>query len=244
MEKLLDQYEFVIKRLERTNFQISDDKYSGAFLPIAFDEYWEAKVKVLHVGRETAGWNTDNNKNTLNRIFEANESGSTRSIVDEAVDRYKKHLEINLDGKIKTKTNSRFKQYFFKIAKDLSISPKSLIYANLFAWDYDKKSPLARPKKEIDAVASVSKELLAIQIRHFKPDFIIFSTGFDGIDPIIKELFATHFDGWKNTVPVMPRKIWEFKAGGATCFRIAHPRATWGHSEYREMVIQRIKLRV
>ena len=39
-------------------------------------------------------------------------------------------------------------------------------------------------------------------------------------------------------------KYWEFEAGNATCFRIAHPRATHGHGDFRDQVIQKIKARV
>jgi hypothetical protein len=42
-----------------------------------------------------------------------------------------------------------------------------------------------------------------------------------------------NFSGYKNR-EVISGKYWEFEAGNATCFRIAHPRATHGHGEFRD----------
>jgi hypothetical protein len=242
LEELLDQYAGVLRTLDSTKFSTAEDEYSGVFLPIAYDEYWSAKYKIMHVGRESSGWNTDNKKHTLGRIFRANESGTTRCIVNESVSRYRKQLETSADGKIKTKSASRFMQYFFKLSKELSIPSNAIIHANLFAWDYKKKSPRTRPEAELEAIISASIKLLAVQIQYFKPDFIVFSTGYAGIDAIIKRLFTDHLGGYKTTESVIKHKLWQFEGGQATCFRIAHPRATRGHSEYREQVIQRIKM--
>jgi len=79
----------------------------------------------------------------------------------------------------------------------------------LLAWDYNKKSPRTRPKNEREEITSISKELLAIQITHFKPDVVIFAAGFAGIDPVIKQLFNENFDGYRNK-EVISRKFWEF----------------------------------
>jgi hypothetical protein len=130
------------------------------------------------------------------------------------------------------------------LAKELRVNPKSIIYANLFAWDYDKKTPRLRPESELDEITTISQRLLASQITHLKRDFVIFSAGFSGVDSVIKGLFNKYFDGYENSAQVITRKLWEFKAADATCFRIAHPRATYGHGEFRDMVIQRIKDRL
>ncbi|WP_413282511.1 hypothetical protein [Vibrio sp. MA40-2] len=86
--------------------------------------------------------------------------------------------------------------------------------------------------------------MLAVQIEEFKPDVIIFATGVHKvIDDAIKELFNTYFDGLiKNDASFITKKFWEFNAGGATCFRIAHPRAYYGHQKYRKLIIDRKRL--
>lgn len=239
MEDLIENYTKILKELKVDQFpQGVDDKYSGVFLPLPFEEYWSAKLKVMLVGRETAGWNTANGLNTMQRS--AGLGGVTLpQVVDEAMQRYRGHLK--LDGsKVISTSRSRFKQYYFRLAKELGLDPRALIYGNVFAWDYDRQSPRIRPPGEFQEVASVSKRLLAAQIRHFKPDVIVFAAGVRGIDPILRELFEEYFDGYKN-VYVNSGKLWEFNAANATCFRIAHPRGTSGHGEFRDLVIERIK---
>lgn len=241
MDVLTDDYARILASLDPEPFDSESDKYSGVFLPVPFEEYWESHTKIMLVGRETAGWNTNNGKNTIRRIIDANESGEVGKIVTEAIRRYQKHLEFRADGSLIKKSDSRFKQYFFRLARELEIDPKGLVYANLFAWDYNKKTAKERPIKELAEIVSISNQLLAAQIKHLKPDFIIFATGYDGIDPVIRRLFDDHFGGYENTTPVIPKKLWEFRGGGSTCFRIAHPRATHGHGEFRKEVISRIK---
>lgn len=240
MDALVNDYAKILRELNISSFNFEEDKYSGVFLPVPFDEYWSSNLKIMLVGRETAGWNTDNNKNKINRVADFVEKDKVFELVCEATERYKKHLRVSKGGKIITKTRSRFKQYFFRLAKELDVDPKSIIYANVFAWDYNKKSPRTRPKNELEEITSISKELLAIQIKHFKPDVVIFAAGFAGIDPVIKQLFNEKFGGYRNT-EVISRKFWEFEAANAICFRIAHPRATHGHGEFRDKVIHRIK---
>jgi hypothetical protein len=243
MEALLDEYGRILKELKFDSFKHNEDKYSGVFLPVPFDEYWSSSLKIMLVGRETAGWNTDNQKNTIKRVAEFSENNKISDLLQEATERYKRHLPVSKDGKVITKTRSRFKQYFFRLAKELEVDPKSIVYANLFAWDYDKKSPRTRPKNELEEITEISKKLLAAQIKFLRPDVIIFAAGFVGIDPIIKQLFNKNFSGYKNR-EVISGKYWGFEAGNATCFRIAHPRATHGHGEFRDQVIKRIKSHV
>lgn len=240
MHHLLDQYAQVLRQMKRETLQLTDDRYSGVFLPVAFDDYWTTEFRIMHVGRETAGWNTRTGLNTLDRIFNANEAGATMRIVEEAVSRYRRHLPLLPNGKVKTTTRSRFKQYYFQIARELGLLPTSLIYTNFFAWDYAGKSPLDRPSAELDAISAASRELLAKQIAFFNPDAIVFSTGRIGIDAGIKKLFEQYFTE-HQTVTLQPGKMWEFKVQDMTCFRIAHPRASGGHQHYRSEVIRRLK---
>lgn len=240
LKSLTTDYQNVLAGLNSDPFDLESDKYSGVFLPVPREEYWESHPKVMLVGRETAGWNTKTRKNTMQRVIIANELGALGQLVKEATDRYLDHLKYRSDGSVKTTSTHRFKQYFFRVARELGVSPLGIFYANLFAWDYNGNTPNDRPKCERDEVISISNQLLATQIKHIKPDFIIFATGYKGIDPIIRSLFNDHFDGYENT-SVIPEKLWEFNAGGSTCFRIAHPRATWGHGEFRDEVISRIK---
>ena len=113
------------------------------------------------------------------------------------------------------------------------------MYANLLAWGYDGLTPLTRPDNEVHEVILASLKLLAVQIKHLEPDFIIFASGARRTDYIIKQVL-TELGGYE-TSSVIPGKLWEFKVGNAICFRIAHPRAMRGHQKYRDEVIARIK---
>ncbi|MGR5320549.1 hypothetical protein [Vibrio sp. DNB22_19_1] len=237
MNDLLAEYENILSNIDYEKFDSKNDKYSGVFLPVAFDEYFDANKKIMVVGRETAGWNTENNKNTIRRIIDKDVN-----VVKEATERYRNHLLKNKQGDIVVKSRSRYKQFYFRIAKDLSLKPSALIYSNLFAWDYDRKSPMTRPYGEFEEVKRVSLQILATQIYYFKPDFIIFTAGISKIvDDAIKELFTKYFDGYQTeSSSLIKKKFWEFDAAGAKCFRIAHPRATHGHDLYRELVLSKL----
>ena len=68
MDALFNDYATILRDLNINSFNLEEDKYSGVFLPVPFDEYWSSNLKIMLVGRETAGWNTDNNKNKINRV--------------------------------------------------------------------------------------------------------------------------------------------------------------------------------
>ncbi|EPU3837758.1 hypothetical protein ACVWU7_001266 [Providencia stuartii] len=241
MDSLIANYAEILQKIDFTKFETIEDKYSGVFLPIPFDEYWQSEIKVMLIGRETSGWNTDNNKNTINRISQFVASNDIHTIIKEATNRYKNHLQLDQRQNVITKSKSRFKQYYFQLSKELNIHPKAIFYTNLFAWDYNKKTPLNRPTLELQEIKDISNKLLAAQINHIKPDYIIFATGVWRIDSVIKSLFNEHFDGYQTIIPVISGKLWEFVANNTPCFRIAHPRAMKGHQKYRKEVINRIQ---
>ena len=240
IEELKESYRIILSKIDNDKYGFIDDKYSGVFLPFHFKAYEQSSPKVMIVGRETAGWNTNNNKNTLRRIIDKNNDGLIDEIIEESFFRYSWHLKNSPNGTIKKRHSSKFQNYYNKVSKELDLSPEGMIYANLFAWDYNKKTPLERPEEELKIIIDISLELLASQISFFEPDYIIFTTGYRRIDPIIKELFNRHFNGYE-TIRVNPKKIWEFNAANKRCFRIAHPRAQHGHAEFRKEVIEHIK---
>jgi hypothetical protein len=242
MDALKQEYVRILQGLQIDRFNLAEDKYSGVFLPDPFEEYWAAETKVMLVGRETAGWNTNTSpsRNTIKRA--AGLGGvAVSEVVDESLGRYRTHFKLKGDKVVDT-SSSRFMQYYFRLARELGLDPRALIYANLFAWDYDKKCPRKRPASEFSEIVSTSQQLLAVQIRRFRPDYIVFASGIRGADGIIRSLFNDHFGGYQTAKDkLVPGRLWEFEAAGATCYRIAHPRAGYGHAEFRDQVIERIK---
>ena len=51
METLLKEYTQILQGLNARSFNLKEDKYSGVFLPVPFDEYWHSPVKIMLVGR-------------------------------------------------------------------------------------------------------------------------------------------------------------------------------------------------
>lgn len=241
MDSLKADYREILQSIDRKTYWFDDDRYSGVFLPIPSKSWHTASKKIMLVGRETAGWNTQNGKNTIQNIIEKNESGETGTVIDEALSRYTNQFKRDADGDPKGSSTSKFLQYYFRLARKLGLPTGAILYANLFAWDYNGKSPLKRPADEQSLITDLSLKLLATQIKHTAPDAIIFASGINHVDNAIRQLFNQHFDGYVNEC-VIPKKLWEFRAAGARCFRIAHPRASYDHPQYRDEVIARLKL--
>ena len=55
MDALFNDYATILSDLKISSFNLEEDKYSGVFLPVPFDEYWSSSIKIMLVGRETAG---------------------------------------------------------------------------------------------------------------------------------------------------------------------------------------------
>ncbi|MCV5934527.1 hypothetical protein OFO87_30875, partial [Escherichia coli] len=77
-------------------------------------------------------------------------------VVEEAVDRYRKHLPVQNYGTTNLKSRSRFTQYHFRLARELNILPQAIVYGNLVAWDYEGLPPLNGSQNEVEGVVLVS----------------------------------------------------------------------------------------
>ncbi len=221
--ELKQQYADILSKIDFIQFDTASDDYSGVFLTEPSASYFSASTRVMLVGRETAGWNTDNNKNTINRIHSAMIRNEPNSVIDESLVRYKKHV-ADLIANYGKPQKSHFRRFQNKLATHFEVAPDAILYCNLLAWDYKKASPLNRPDAEKSEIVRASVALLAAQIREYKPDIIVFATGCS-VDKVIKQLFTDEFNGW-DTQNVIPRQLWEFSAAESRCFRIAHPRAS------------------
>jgi hypothetical protein len=194
------------------------------------------------VGRETACWNTKNERNTIGRVVKFNALNQLNEIVEESFDRYSWHLLDKKYGKYKDKTTSHFQRFYRRVAKELEVSPFSLIYENLYSWDFNEGTPTTRKKSEFEVIRRLSVELLYESIKYSNPDVIIFSVGCNKInDDTIKMLFNDYLGGYV-TKDLVSQKYWHFASGGIECIRIAHPRANNGdHPNYRIKAISAIK---
>ncbi len=232
LKNLKEKYATILSQIDFKNFSADEDYYSGVFLSKPTELYFNSDSKIMLVGRETAGWNTKNKLNTINRLETSYKNKDLHNIIDESWLRYDKHLNDLTTGFGKP-LRSHFLRFLHQVAAHFQVPPHAIMYNNLLAWDYKQGSPLNRPLNEKVEIIGASIKLLAAQIRDYQPNIIIFATGYS-VDKIIKDLFINEFDGWE-TDNILPRKLWQFSAAGAKCFRIAHPRAmSHGHPDTRK----------
>lgn len=241
LSQLKSNYEGVLSSITSSEFILGKDLYSGVFLAQPFDEYWLSDKRVMIVGRETAGWNTKNKLNTISRIVEANASNSLSSVISESFERYSWHLLDKKGGIIRKKSSSWFQRFYADVAKRLDLDPRALIYQNLFAWDFNGKSPVNRGMSEFNTIQNLSIRLISESIKYSKPDIIIFAAGCNkNNDQTIKNMCNDYFNGF-NSLEVISGKYWRFEFNGIECIRIAHPRAqSHEHPLYREKSMQAV----
>ncbi len=191
------------------------------------------------VGRETSGWNTKNNRNSISRIVAANSSNTLNKIIEESLERYSWHLLDKKNGNAKKTSQSWFKRFFLNVAKSLEIDSRALIYQNLYAWDFNGTSPTKRKNSEFKIIQDISVRLIATSIKFNKPDMIIFAVGCNKVnDQTIKKLCNEHLNGYISN-EIIKGRYWRFVCDGIDCIRIAHPRAqNEEHSRYRAKAIQ------
>ncbi len=242
VDKLKKKYIEVLSKISSNHFIVGTDLYSGVFLSYPFDDYFESRKKVMVVGRETSGWNTDNGKNKISRVVQFNNNKQLDIIIEESFARYSWHLLDQKGGNYKKKSKSHFQRFYRRVANELELSPFSLIYANLYSWDYNRKTPTKREKCEFEIIRRMSVELLYESINYSKPNVIIFAVGCNKVnDDTIKMLFNDYLGGYQ-TKQLIRKNYWHFVNGDIDCIRIAHPRANRGeHHNYRSKAIKTIK---
>ena len=195
-----------------------NDQLSGVFLPDITEQYVQSKFKVMIIGQETKGWN--GKANIINEC-----SNIDDYIEDSLVNKYRKYL-MKKPGRI------AFLQFLQKVNKLLGNDQQgSVLWGNLFAFSYAKKSPVGKPN--FDFVNETSKQLLRKQIELLQPDAIIFTTGWR-YDKYIKEFFPEY-----ETENVNPKKLWKFNIGNIKCYRTSHPRYV-AHNQYREQALDEL----
>jgi len=85
-------------------------------------------------------------KNTIKRVAEFAENNKISDLVQEATGRYKRHLPVSKNGKVITKTRSRFKQYFFRLAKELEVN-LSQLFMGIYLLGITTKKALEHARK-------------------------------------------------------------------------------------------------
>jgi hypothetical protein len=121
---------------------------------------------------------------------------------------------------------------FFNFMRALarSFGTEGLIYSNLLCIDAGGRSP--SKSEHFPLIKRLSKQLLDVQLDHFKPDVVIFANGMDTVG-IRREFFPIDGDGkvcvslrnWEKS-GISRNQLWEFELlGKFLCYRIQHPSA-------------------
>jgi len=209
------------------------------------ENYCNADIKVIFVGKETNKWwgklddfiNTPNSLEVLKLRYEAEFIG----------------------GKVpKAKNLKEFETYkaedwnnlFLKKYKELRDNYfPGLLWAELLKMDSGAKGS-SRNAIGIKPIEDISISIFKKELEVLKPDFIIFTTSTgQGYDRIIKEIFN---DYETDTSLYYKYNLWKFKSKiyGCTCFRTRHPNATrikhaqgdekYSVNEYYQMIVKDI----
>lgn len=193
---------------------------SGLFLPSVFENYNNAKNKVMIIGSETAGWEP---------LAKAKNSYDNFESIDTYVERSMQKHQRFFKKMLEKDSNDRGHTFHnFTRATARAVGGDGLIYANLFCFDWRKKSPIKYPK--FDFVKNLSGKILDAQIKILQPDYIIFANGISSAKQR-RELFpvgegARCTDGKNHPEKISSHYLWEFMLDKKIrCFRVHHPSA-------------------
>lgn len=194
---------------------------SGLFLPSVSADYSSAKNKVMIIGSETAGWEPLGKKGK--KVYDDFES------IEDYIERaMKKHQNWFKEMLEQTSDDRGHTFHNFTRATARAVGGDGLIYANLFCFDWRKKSPAKCP--QFAFIKDLSQKILEVQIKVLQPEFIIFANGISSAKYRC-EFFPVGEEGRCTATKSYPEKIQahyllEFMLDKKIrCFRVHHPAA-------------------
>ena len=165
---LIEKYSTILKDIDE-RFLDPDKKtspnyahLSGLFLPSVSDKYFEAKNKIMIVGRETKAWNVLTKEHSFTNID---------NYISDSVEKHKTFFASQLHKK--NSKGAAFHNFTRSIANKCGES--GLIYSNLFCFSFKKSNPAN--SELFHDIMNYSEQLLKAQIETLKPDVIIFANG-------------------------------------------------------------------
>jgi hypothetical protein len=224
-EALKAEYVELLKNIDTSYLDVPNKRpkgLSGLFLASVANGYSQAKNKVMIVGRETTGWEPlakqDGDKDSYDDFQ------SIDSYIDRAM---QKHL-LFFEKMLKQIPNDRGCSFHnFTRAAAKVVGEDSLIYTNLFCFDWRRKSPIKSP--QFDFIKDLSGKILDAQIKVLQPEYIIFANGVSTVK-YRREFFPVVGAGARCTNPksypeiVSSHYLWEFMLDTKIkCFRTHHP---------------------
>lgn len=200
-------------------------KLSAPFLIAVSEEYLEAPVRIMFVGKETNGW-----WGKLDKFY-----GSPDAI-NQISNRYKKQMAMK-------RWRGRFFQTLARVSKALDMDGhKAIVWNNLMKMDwYRGRSDSRTSINHSQLLFDLSSRLFRFEVELLKPDVIIFASGAD-YDKAIK----TNLVGYETEEVIQKRGLWKFKFNEIICYRARHPGAVrkdpfWPTADYYSYIIDDVK---
>lgn len=198
---------------------------SAPFLISISDEYLNAPVRIMFVGKETNGWRCQ-----LNTFYDLDNP------VDTMIARYEKQFTDKQWAK-------PFMQMFVRVAKELMENqPRAIVWNNLMKMDWSRgRSDSRNSINHSTELEKLSCKMFNFELNLLEPHVVIFASGHT-YDRAIKRL-----DGYTNIEePIQKKALWRFAIGNAHCYRTRHPGARqtgeyWPTPEYYSYIINDIK---
>ena len=130
-------------------------------------------------------------------------------------------------------------QVFFNFLKKIAnkSGKEGLIWSNVYAFDYNKGHiNNSKNKNLINSVVKIYEELLKAQIEILKPDYIIFTTGSEGIQARRQYFPNDKLTDKKSVESFEVEDLWSFKLpdNDAISYNLHHPSA-WGKNRKNEI---------
>lgn len=227
--------EFYKSELEaiRVNQTFSDEQLtelSAPFLLSVHENYLNAPLKIMYVGKETNGW-PGRGSHLKDVLYD-----------DAAIDKLLKRYDHEIMRE--PSWNIKFFIEYKKIRKSLSADKKgAVVWNNLLKMDFKQKGKgYSRSSKDHSLqLRELSKRIFQKELELLKPQYIIFATGYI-YDEVLKDFLPD-----RQTIEVIEKKsLWKFSNNGAVCYRTWHPQTIKYNAEkkipeYYQMIIEDIK---
>lgn len=199
----LDEFYALTLAAAQGSFDKYLDDLSSPFLINVSEDYLNADVRIMFVGKETNGW-----WGGLRKFFQTVDS------ITELKKRYVEQFH-------RPTGRSRFLRMTKDLANELADGKRTAIcWNNLMKMDWKRGRGFSRTSIGHSAeLFELSTMMVRYEIDLLKPNVIIFGSG-PSYDRAIKAIFPE-----RTTKSVDPRALWHFTSGGVLCFRTYHPNA-------------------
>ncbi|PLP96500.1 hypothetical protein [Cupriavidus pauculus] len=203
LQARLDAYYLRALADAKTGFEPHFDVLSAPFLLSVSDDYLDAAVRIMFIGKETNGW-----YGKLGAYYQSEDS------LEKIKLRYADQFKRGTSG-------SPFLRRTKAVAGELAGGKRTAIcWNNLMKMDWDQgKSGSRNSLKHSKELFDFSVATVRFEIEVLKPDLIILGCG-SSYDSAVHAILPNRVTQYK-----VPRRLWHFQSNGIECFRTYHPGA-------------------